>query len=57
MTPAAMASDLARDERAMLNGGVLPTDVMHEILLRVPAKRSAASGFDCWMFFVFRFCS
>ncbi|KAG2646552.1 hypothetical protein PVAP13_2KG516000 [Panicum virgatum] len=37
-----MASDLARDERAMLNGGVLPTDVMHEILLRfllrVPAK-------------------
>jgi hypothetical protein len=57
MTPAAMASDLARDERAMLNGGVLPTDVMHEILLRVPAKRSAASGFDCWMSFVFRFCS
>ncbi|PAN14718.1 hypothetical protein PAHAL_2G432000 [Panicum hallii] len=33
-----MASDLSRDERATLEGGVLPADVMHEILLRVPAK-------------------
>ncbi|CAL5084897.1 unnamed protein product [Urochloa decumbens] len=32
------AADLVRDERATLNGGVLPADVMYEILLRVPAK-------------------
>ncbi|CAL5083810.1 unnamed protein product [Urochloa decumbens] len=33
-----MAPDLVRDERATLHGGVLPADVMYEILLRLPAK-------------------
>ncbi|CAL5083809.1 unnamed protein product [Urochloa decumbens] len=33
-----MAPDLERAERTALNGGVLPADVMYEILLRVPAK-------------------